>query len=120
MTEYIKVANISDLNPGEKMLVEYDDDDVGLFNIDGEFYEVPAGRAHCACNFQGKTYNRGEVRGGQEIFPDIFIEGFFGGEIGKAVDEVEKPEFEVLMPHAPVHCPSDPVFEAEDGRPVAV
>ena len=40
MTEFLKVAQISDLNPGEKMLVEYDDEDVGLFNIDGEFYAI--------------------------------------------------------------------------------
>jgi len=40
MAEFLKVAQISDLAPGEKMLVEYDDDDVGLFNIDGEFYAI--------------------------------------------------------------------------------
>jgi 3-phenylpropionate/trans-cinnamate dioxygenase ferredoxin subunit len=40
MTEFIKVAKISDLAPGEKMLVEYDEEDVGLFNIDGEFYAI--------------------------------------------------------------------------------
>ena len=40
MTEFIKVAKTSDLAPGEKMLVEYDDEDVGLFNINGEFYAI--------------------------------------------------------------------------------
>lgn len=40
MTEFIKVAKTSDLAPGEKMLVEYEDDDVGLFNLDGEFYAI--------------------------------------------------------------------------------
>jgi 3-phenylpropionate/trans-cinnamate dioxygenase ferredoxin subunit len=40
MSDFIKVAKTSDLEPGEKMLVEYDDEDVGLFNIDGEFYAV--------------------------------------------------------------------------------
>jgi len=40
MTEFIKVASTLDLAPGEKMLVEYDDEDVGLFNIDGEFYAI--------------------------------------------------------------------------------
>jgi 3-phenylpropionate/trans-cinnamate dioxygenase ferredoxin component len=40
MSEFIKVAQISDLAPGEKMLVEYDDEDVGLFNIEGEFYAI--------------------------------------------------------------------------------
>ena len=40
MTEFIKVAKTSDLAPGEKMLVEYDEEDVGLFNIDGEIYAI--------------------------------------------------------------------------------
>jgi 3-phenylpropionate/trans-cinnamate dioxygenase ferredoxin subunit len=40
MAEFIKVAKTSDLAPGEKILVEYEDEDVGLFNIDGEFYAI--------------------------------------------------------------------------------
>ena len=40
MAEFIKVANTADLAPGQKMLVEYDDEDVGLFNINGEFYAI--------------------------------------------------------------------------------
>lgn len=40
MSEFIKVAQVSDLAPGEKMLVEYEDEDVGLFNIEGEFYAI--------------------------------------------------------------------------------
>lgn len=40
MTEFIKVAQTSALAPGEKMLVEYDDEDVGLFNLNGEFYAI--------------------------------------------------------------------------------
>ena len=40
MVEFIKVAKTSDLAPGEKMLVEYDDEDVGLFNIGGEYYAI--------------------------------------------------------------------------------
>ncbi len=40
MSEFIKVAKTFDLNPGDTMLVEYDDEDVGLFNIDGQFYAV--------------------------------------------------------------------------------
>ena len=40
MAEFIKVAQTTDLGPGEKLLVEYDGEDVGLFNIDGEFYAI--------------------------------------------------------------------------------
>lgn len=40
MSEFIKVAKVSDLAPGEKMLVEYDEEEVGLFNLAGEFYAI--------------------------------------------------------------------------------
>ncbi len=40
MTEFIKVAKISELPLGGKMRVEYDGEDVGLFNLDGEFYAI--------------------------------------------------------------------------------
>jgi 3-phenylpropionate/trans-cinnamate dioxygenase ferredoxin subunit len=40
MSDFIKVAKVSDLPPGEKMLVDYNGDDVGLFNLDGEIYAI--------------------------------------------------------------------------------
>lgn len=40
MPDFLKVAQTTDLAPGESMLVEYDDDDVGLFNLDGEIYAI--------------------------------------------------------------------------------
>ena len=40
MAEFVKVARTTELAPGEKMLVEYDGEDVGIFNIDGEFYAI--------------------------------------------------------------------------------
>lgn len=40
MSEFVKVAKTSDLKPGEKMRVEYDGEDVGLFNLDGTFYAI--------------------------------------------------------------------------------
>ncbi|GAB4431645.1 MAG: non-heme iron oxygenase ferredoxin subunit [Anaerolineae bacterium] len=40
MSEFVKVAKTTDLAPGEKMLVEYEYDDVGLFNLDGQFYAI--------------------------------------------------------------------------------
>lgn len=40
MSDFVKVAKTSNLAPGEKMLVEYEDEDVGLFNIGGEFYAI--------------------------------------------------------------------------------
>lgn len=40
MSKFIKVAKITDLKPGGKIRVEYGDETVGLFNIDGEFYAI--------------------------------------------------------------------------------
>jgi 3-phenylpropionate/trans-cinnamate dioxygenase ferredoxin subunit len=40
MSDFVKVAKTSDLGPGEKMLVEYNGEDVGLFNLDGQFYAI--------------------------------------------------------------------------------
>ena len=40
MVDFKKVAKTSDLAPGQKILVEYEDEDVGLFNIDGEYYAI--------------------------------------------------------------------------------
>lgn len=40
MSEFIKVAKLSDVPPGERLEVEYDDEDVGVFNLDGELYAI--------------------------------------------------------------------------------
>ncbi len=38
--EFIKVAKVADLPSGAKLRVEYDGDDVGLFNLNGELYAI--------------------------------------------------------------------------------
>lgn len=40
MSDFIRVASVSDLKPGEKMRVTYGDEDVGLFNIGGEYFAI--------------------------------------------------------------------------------
>ena len=43
MSEFIKVAKLNDLNdlaPGEKMLVDYEGEDVGLIKLDHEVYAI--------------------------------------------------------------------------------
>lgn len=80
MSEFIKVAQVEDLTPGEKMLVEYDDEDVGLFNIDGQFYAISDVCTHdggplvegnlegdwITCPRHGARFN---VKSGQETMP---------------------------------------------------
>ena len=64
MSEFIKVANISDLAPGEKMLVEYDDEDVGIFNIAGEIYAISD-----VCTHDGGPLVEGDLEGEWVICP---------------------------------------------------
>ena len=64
MSEFIKVAKVSDLGPGEKLLVEYDDEDVGLFNIDGKFYAISD-----VCTHDGGPLVEGELDGDWIICP---------------------------------------------------
>ena len=40
MSEFFKVAEVSELPPGGKKLVEVDDIPVALFNVAGEFYAI--------------------------------------------------------------------------------
>jgi 3-phenylpropionate/trans-cinnamate dioxygenase ferredoxin subunit len=64
MTEFIKVAKTSDLAPGEKMLVEYEDEDVGLFNIEGQFYAISD-----VCTHDGGPLVEGKLDGDEVICP---------------------------------------------------
>lgn len=40
MTEFIKVATLTDLPIGATLVVEYDDEEVGLVNLDGSIYAI--------------------------------------------------------------------------------
>jgi len=40
MPKFIKVAKTSDLKPGNKMRVWYEDDEVGLINLEGKYYAI--------------------------------------------------------------------------------
>lgn len=64
MAEFIKVAKTSDLAAGEKMLVEFDEEDVGLFNIDGVFYAISD-----VCTHDGGPLVEGKLEGDWIICP---------------------------------------------------
>jgi NAD(P)H-dependent nitrite reductase small subunit len=40
MSEFIKVANITDLPPGQAMVVEISGRPIAVFNVDGQFYAL--------------------------------------------------------------------------------
>ena len=64
MAEFVKVAKTSDLAPGEKILVEYEDEDVGLFNLDGEIHAISD-----VCTHDGGPLVEGDLDGEWIICP---------------------------------------------------
>ena len=40
MPNFVRVASISDLNPGENKVVFIEGEEIALFNIDGEFFAI--------------------------------------------------------------------------------
>ena len=40
MPNFVKVADINDLKPGENKIVNVNGEEVGLFNVDGQFYAI--------------------------------------------------------------------------------
>jgi 3-phenylpropionate/trans-cinnamate dioxygenase ferredoxin subunit len=64
MTEFIKVATLSDLAPGEKILVEYEDEDVGLISLDNEIYAISD-----VCTHDDGPLMEGELDGEHVICP---------------------------------------------------
>jgi len=64
MPDFIKVAKTSDLAPGQKMLVEYDEEDVGLFNLNGQFYAISD-----VCTHDNGPLVEGELDGEHIICP---------------------------------------------------
>lgn len=56
MSEFFKVAKVSELPPGGKKLVEVDGIPVALFNVDGEFYAIED-----VCTHDGGPLAEGEL-----------------------------------------------------------
>jgi len=58
MSDWIDVARIGELGPGQHRLVEIDDVEVAVFNIDGEYYAVED-----VCTHDGAELLGGSVDG---------------------------------------------------------
>jgi 3-phenylpropionate/trans-cinnamate dioxygenase ferredoxin subunit len=58
MSEFHKVAKVSELPPGGKKLVEVDDIPVALFNVKGQFYAIAD-----VCTHDGGPLAEGELEG---------------------------------------------------------
>ena len=58
MSNFIKVANTSELKPGESKVVEVSGEQVALFNVDGEFFAI-----NNTCLHRGGPLGEGFVEG---------------------------------------------------------
>ena len=86
MPNFVRVASISDLNPGENKIVFIEDEEIALFNIDGEFFAISNSCPHrggplgdgtlegdiITCPLHGWRFN---VKSGMnEIMPNVKVQ----------------------------------------------
>jgi len=64
MTEFVKVARVDDLAPGERLWLEFEEETVVLFNINGRFYCIAD-----VCTHDGGPLEDGELEGYEVACP---------------------------------------------------
>ena len=64
MANFVKVARVEDIHPGEKRIYEVDGILVVLVNLDGEFYAIED-----TCTHDGGPLGEGEMQNGHLICP---------------------------------------------------
>ncbi|MDX1615880.1 MAG: non-heme iron oxygenase ferredoxin subunit [Candidatus Promineifilaceae bacterium] len=58
MTEYVKVARLGEIGPGQRKLIDFEEVTVALFNIDGEYYCIED-----VCTHDGGPVAEGPLEG---------------------------------------------------------
>lgn len=56
MTEFVKVAKVGDIPPGERMWYEFEEETVIIINVDGEYYCIAD-----LCSHDGGPLEDGEI-----------------------------------------------------------
>ena len=100
MGEFVKVAMVDDLAPGQAKCVEVNDKEIALFNIGGSFYAIDN-----TCTHVGGPLSEGELEGAQVTCPwhggvfDVTTGEVLGPPPGRAVNRynvrVEGSDIEV-------------------------
>ena len=62
--EFVTIANVSDLPPGERMFVEIDDKSMVVFNLAGQYYAIDD-----VCSHDGGPVGDGELDGMEIVCP---------------------------------------------------
>ncbi len=99
MSEPVRVANRSELPPGEKKLIDVDGRAIALFNVDGSFYAIDD-----ICTHDGGPLAEGELKGCEIQCPRHGAR--FDVRTGKALC---MPAIEPVQTH-PVKVIGDEVF----------
>lgn len=60
MTEFVKVASVADIPPGQRLWFEFEEETVIVFNVDGEFYCIAD-----LCTHDGGPLEDGDLIGCQ-------------------------------------------------------
>ena len=100
MGEFVKVATVDDLAPGQAKCVEVNDKEIALFNIGGSFYAIDN-----TCTHVGGPLSEGELEGARVTCPwhggvfDVTTGEVLGPPPGRAVNRynvrVEGSDIEV-------------------------
>jgi 3-phenylpropionate/trans-cinnamate dioxygenase ferredoxin subunit len=64
MSEWVKVAEVGELGPGEKKTVDLEGLEVAVFNIDGKYYAIED-----VCTHDGAPLAHGKLAGEEIICP---------------------------------------------------
>ena len=100
MGEFVKVATVDDLAPGQAKCVEVNDKEIAIFNIGGSFHAIDN-----TCTHVGGPLSEGELEGAQVTCPwhggvfDVTTGEVLGPPPGRAVNRynvrVEGSDIEV-------------------------
>jgi 3-phenylpropionate/trans-cinnamate dioxygenase ferredoxin component len=58
MSKFVKVARVSDIPPGERMLVDFAEETLAIFNVGGDFYCIAD-----VCTHDGGPLAEGPIEG---------------------------------------------------------
>lgn len=64
MAKFVKVATVHDAPPGGRLLVEFEEETVAIFNVDGRYYCIAD-----VCTHDGGPVAEGELDGYEIICP---------------------------------------------------
>jgi len=103
MPEFVKVANVEDVPPGEMKIVEMDGEEIAVANVDGGFFAF-----NNTCTHRGGPLGEGLLMG--EVVECPFHGGQFNVRTGEVVSA---PPEEPVQTYA-VHVDGDEIKVAKE------